>query len=409
MHISIQKEKSIHLRVTKHLRRSKRTLFQLLLTLICGPKIPFMNIRKFNQIKSGLIRLWHYCIIVFLSLLPATVLSQNLYDTIALIPHTPIKDQQMSSTCWSFATTSFIESELIRNGITDPDLSEMYFAYHALQAKTVMHVRMQGNNFFTPGGQMHDVMNVVRHYGMMTENAYGGYTNGSGGHNQALLDTALIRYMRQIAQLKSPALPGNWSLVVDSIISVHLGTPPEKFQYNDKTCSAADFRDSLDFDPDNYITITSYSHHPYYTWFVLEDRFNWAMGEYYNVPPDVFEMICDSALLKGYSVVWDGDVSEKTFNAESGMAILQLKPGDDTTAIRQRMFDTHETTVDHVMHIVGKLKKYNGDTYYLIKNSWGEYGRNKGYICMNQGYFILKTVAIMVNKNTLPEELKKMF
>lgn len=344
-------------------------------------------------------------IIAFISLMPAFVLSQNLYDTIALIPHTSIKDQQMSSTCWSFGTTSFIESELMRTGSGEFDLSEMYFAHHALQAKAEMHIRMQGNNYFTPGGQMHDVMNVVREYGMMPESAYGGYTYGSNGHNHALLDTSMVQYMQKIAHLKSPALSENWQLVVDSILSVHLGTPPEKFSHNGKPCSAADFRDSMNFDPEKYITITSYTHHPYYNWFVLEDRFNWAMEPYYNVPFNIFEMICDSALLKGYSVVWDGDVSETTFNAEAGTAVISSDKNSDNNTLRQQMFDNHETTVDHVMHMVGKLKKYNGDTYYLVKNSWGEYGRNKGYILMNREYFLLKTVAVMVNIEALPADL----
>jgi len=348
-------------------------------------------------------------IFVVLLIVSFLIKAQSLYDTLSYIPHTPIKDQQMSSTCWSFATTSFIESELIRAGSGETDLSEMFFAYHALKEKTIVHVRMQGNNFFTPGGQMHDVMNVVRTHGMMPETAYHGYTSKEPGHNHALLDTALAQYMRKISGLRYPALPANWQLVVDSLISSYLGVPSEIFSYNGNAASADGFRDSLHFNPDDYITITSYSHHPYYSWFVLEDRFNWAMEQYYNIPPEVFEMICDSALLNGYSIVWDGDVSEKTFNAEAGTAIISLKTDDNIEVLRQKMFDNHETTVDHVMHMVGKLKKYNGDTYYLIKNSWGEYGRNKGYICMNRGYFMLKTVAVMVNKNALPEELKKRF
>jgi len=354
--------------------------------------------------KSGAI----FLTIIF-STLTLSVLSQNLFDTIALIPHTPIKDQQMSSTCWSFATTSFIESELIRKGRKNPDLSEMFFAYHALKAKTEMHIRMQGNNFFTPGGQMHDVMNIIRNYGLMPESAYNGSTTRTKGHNHSLLDTALSLYMRDISAQKFPALSERWTLVVDSIISAHLGTPPYNFSMNNRQWTSDEYRDSLQFDPDDYITITSYSHHPYYSWFVLEDRFNWAMEQYYNVPPDVFEMICDSAMLKGYSIVWDGDVSENTFKAEAGTAIIAKQTDDSISALRQKMFDNHETTVDHVMHIVGKLKKYNGDTYYLVKNSWGNYGKNNGYILMNRSYFILKTVAVMVNIDALPEELKKRF
>lgn len=167
--------------------------------------------------------------------------SQALFDTLVKIPHTTIKDQQMSGTCWSFGTTSFIESELIRQGEQDYDLSEMYFAYHNLKAKTQMHVRMQGNNFFTAGGQMHDVMNVVQQFGLMPESAYGGYTTRNLGHNHSLLDTALTSYMREIAARQYPSLPAQWPRVVDSILSTHLGTPPQAFSFNEKSWSAAEF------------------------------------------------------------------------------------------------------------------------------------------------------------------------
>lgn len=345
-------------------------------------------------------------LIIILLLTSHLALTQSLYDTIVKIPHTTVKDQQMSSTCWSFATTSFIESELIRKGQINPDLSEMFFAYHALKAKTEMHIRMEGNNFFTPGGQMHDVMNIIRDHGLMPESAFSGFTTRTYGHNHSLLDTALSRYMREISALKYPALPERWPLVVDSILSANLGTPPPTFPSENKQWTPHQYRDSLPFNPDDYITITSYSHHPYYSWFVLEDRFNWAMEQYFNVPPGVFEMICDSALLKGYSFAWDGDVSEKTFNAEAGTAVISPDEKADMISLRQKMFDSHETTVDHVMHVVGKLKKYNGETYYLVKNSWGKYGKNNGYILMNRSYFILKTVAVMVNKEALPAEVK---
>ncbi len=146
-------------------------------------------------------------------------------------------------------------------------------------------------------------------------------------------------------------------------------------------------RDSLFFDPSNYVSITSYSHHAYYSWFVLEDRYNWANGLYYNVAPDVFETICDSALLKGYSFVWDGDVSESSFKADIGTAQITLPANANNEKLRQQMFNSLETTVDHVMHIVGKVRKYNGDEYFLVKNSWGIYGKNQCYILMNRGNF----------------------
>ncbi len=327
--------------------------------------------------------------------------AQPIYDTIAFVPHTSVKDQHMSGTCWSFATTSFIESELMRKGYGKFDLSEMFFVFHSLHAKTETHVRMQGNNYFTPGGQMHDVMNVIRLHGLMTESGWGGYTTRDYSHNHAKLDTALAVYMRRIGHLRHPVLPSDWKSVCDSIIAKDLGSPPLTFPYNNQLYTPLAFRDKLGFNPDQYITITSYSHHPYQSFFVLEDRFNWASGLYYNLPPDVFEQVVDSALIKGYSVVWDGDVSEKTFNAESGTAIINAADSISIEAERQRMFDDHQTTVDHVMHVIGILKKFNGEKYYVIKNSWGEYGKKKGYILMNRNYFLLKTVAVMVHVDAM--------
>ncbi|PKP01886.1 MAG: aminopeptidase [Bacteroidetes bacterium HGW-Bacteroidetes-6] len=335
------------------------------------------------------------------------VSGQGLFDTLALVPHTTVKDQQSSGTCWSFATTSFIESELIRTNHISLDLSEMFFVYYSLVAKAEMHVRMQGNNFFTPGGQMHDIMNVVQQHGLMPEEAYGGYTTEENGHNHALLDTALAHYMNQISRLKFPELPANRNTIVDSIISLYLGIPPQNFNFHGKKWNSKEFCDSAGFNPDEYITLTSYSHHPYYSWFVLEDRYNWSNGLYYNVPPDVFVQLCDSALLKGYSFVWDGDVSEVGFRPETGVASLSLTQKANIETLRQIMFNNHETTVDHVMHIVGKLRKYNGDEYYLVKNSWGLYGKYKGYILMSCDYFLLKTVAVMMNKNAIPDYIFK--
>lgn len=342
--------------------------------------------------------------IVFLSFyiwISISLNAQSLYDTIAVVEHTSIKDQQMTGTCWAFGTISFIESELIRMGKGTHDLSEMYIVYHTWPRKAEMHLRMQGENFFTYGGQMHDVMQTIAEHGLMPEKAYGGYTMGPG-HDHSSLDTALFRYVKSIAKLTYPDFPENYKAVVDSILESHMKSPPRMFYYEDKEYSVEEFTNKIDFDPQAYITITSYTHRPYYEYFVLEDRYNWASGLYFNVPLEIFMQIVDSALINGYSLVWDGDVSESGFSEAKGTAKLDFAENTDWVKIRQQMYDNHQTKLDHVMHIVGKLKKYTGDEYYLIKNSWGKIGPYDGYILMNKQYFMLKTIALMLHKDALP-------
>lgn len=342
---------------------------------------------------------------LFLSL-SLLINAQSLYDTLSIVPATPIKDQQLSGTCWSFGTISFIESELLRNTKLEIDLSEMFIVYHTWKYKSKMHVRMRGDNYYTPGGQMHDVMRVIKNHGLMPESAFGGYTMGPG-HDHSLLDTALIEYMNEIATLYYPELPDDYLLEVEAIVSQYLGTPPEKFLLEEKSYNAISYAEMLNFDPDAYITITSYNHHPYYQYFVLEDRYNWSSDLYFNVPSERFLDICDSALLNNYSFVWDGDVSELAFSEAKGKASISLPENADLMLLRQEMFDDHRTTVDHIMHVIGKLKKYTGEEYYLLKNSWGEIGKTKGYILMSKDFFFLKTVAVMLHKDALPKDIRE--
>lgn len=332
--------------------------------------------------------------------------AQSLYDTLSIVPATPIKDQQLTGTCWSFGTISFIESEILRNAKLEIDLSEMFIVYHAWKDKSEMYVRMQGENYLTPGGQMHDVMRVIENFGLMPESVFGGYTMGPG-HDHSFLDTALTKYLNEISALRYPDLPKDYLAEVETIVTQYLGAPSEKFLFKEKNYNAISYAEMLNFDPNAYITITSYNHHPYYQYFVLEDRYNWSSDLYFNVPPERFLDICDSALLNNYSFVWDGDVSETGFSEAKGKAIISMPENADLMLLRQEMFDDHRTTVDHIMHVIGKLKKYNGDEYYLLKNSWGDIGKTKGYILMSKDFFFLKTVAVMLHKDALPKDIRE--
>jgi len=324
------------------------------------------------------------------------------------LPVTTVKDQASSGTCWSFATISFIESELIRQGQVEMDLSEMYIARNAYKHKAIMHLRMRGENFFTYGGQSHDVMNMVSLYGLMPESAFSGKINGATSHNHAKLDTAAVKFMRKIINKTGNDLPLNWISSFDTLLSTHLGRVPQNFQFQGITYTPATFsNDFLKFNPNDYVEITSYLHHQFYAPFILEDRFNWAMEEYYNVPFAEFTAIIDSALNNGYTVCWNGDVSETTFNFWSSSANAGELEGKATPELRQQLFDNHATTVDHLMHIVGTAHDRSGLKYYYTKNSWGTQNSYGGFMFLSETYIALKTVSILIHKNAIPQYIRE--
>ncbi len=322
------------------------------------------------------------------------------------ITSTSVKNQSLSGTCWSFATVSFLESELIRQGKAVFDLSEMYFARLNYIKKLEMNYRMQGNSFFTPGGQAHQVMNIIRESGIVLEADYNGRPRGETEHNHRKLDTAMVALMRTYNKKSGNEFNMNWKKMANDSLDKYLGELPSTTTYARKAYFPDEFsKDFLEINPDDYIEITSYTHHSFYTWFCLEDRFNWDFGRYFNVPLNEFEEIVDKALEKGFTVVWDGDVSEGSFDFFSALA--QVPEKDSGQKMRQKMFDNRSTKVDHLMHITGRGYADDGTKYYLIKNSWGRSNLMNGYIWMSENYFRLKTVAIMVHKDCLSRKLKR--
>ncbi|MEI6853154.1 MAG: C1 family peptidase [Bacteroidota bacterium] len=339
---------------------------------------------------------------------------------------TSIKDQSNSSTCWSFATTSFIESELMRMGKGEVDLSEMFFVWNIYPQKAVNYVRWHGKVFLTPGGQPHDVMNVIRTYGMMPEKAYCGKDANMVGYNHARMDTLIKEKVKLFMQ---NGMNGGYQKLEDdvrSILRLNMGEPPVDFKFNNTTYTPKEFARSLEFTPDNYIELTSYDHHPWYKPFVLETKYNWSHDLYYNLPFDEFFGTIDTALQNGYTVLWNGDVSEKEFSYEYGLALVPEKKWDDKSteekdntflkpekevkadaALRQTTFETLESKVDHVMHIVGTAHDQFGKKYYMVKNSWGDTELTGGLIYMSEAYLKLKTISIMVNKSALPDRIMK--
>ena len=321
---------------------------------------------------------------------------------------TAVKDQSNSSTCWSFSSISLLESEEIKKGKGIQDLSEMFVARYSYVRKIETHLRLKGKNFFTPGGQFHDVAWVMNNYGMVPESVYNGRVHGELTHDHSELDTAILHLMNNLLSKHVIALTAEHRRIIDSILDQHLGKVPAAFRYKGQLYTPKTFlQNYLQIDPADYIEITSYTHHPFYAPFVLEDKYNWTGDAYYNVPVNDFIGITNNALTKGYTISWDGDVKEPTFDFLGSIAYLPTSIGDLQTE-RQQSFGDSSTAIDHMMHIVALVKDKNQNDWYLLKNSWGAVSNKlRGYLFMSRDYFAIKTGAIIVNKNAIPAELRK--
>jgi len=319
---------------------------------------------------------------------------------------TPVKNQQNTGTCWSFATTSFIETEILRMGGEEVDLSEIFFAYYGYLNKADKFLRYQGNNNFGEGGQAHDVLDVVRKYGMITEENFKGLNYGSDSHNHTELEAVLENFIIPVSKSKMPTTA--WKSAYQGILSAYLGEIPQKFSYKASEYTPKSFTEkALKFNPDNYIELTSYSYQNFYQQVVLDVPDNWAHGLYYNVPLEDLMKIINFSIENGYSVDWDGDVSEEEFSHANGIAFYDRKM-NVTDAIRQELFDNYQTTDDHLMHLTGLAKDKDGQIFYQTKNSWGATSNSfGGYLYMSEDYLKMQTVAILVHKEAIPSDIKK--
>jgi bleomycin hydrolase len=350
------------------------------------------------------------------------------FEMVKEIKTTPVKNQASSGTCWSFATTSFVETELIRMGKGEHILSPMFNVRYSYLPKAVNYVRYAGSTNFGMGGQAHDVMKVIKEYGFIPEEVYSGMNINEERHNHGEMDAVLKATVDAVVKAKGGKITPRWQEVFESTLGIYLGNPPKEFSYKGKTYTPKSFVDSLGFNADDYVEITSYTHHPFFTKFDLELPDNWSKDQYYNIPIDDLMKIIDNSIMNGYSVAWDGDTSEKYFDRKKGIAFVprteeaaaaeETKKEDDdegkpeaeklvTQKMRQESFDNHTTTDDHLMHLTGIAKDQNGTKYYYTKNSWGtkdkKYG---GYWYMSEQYVRLKTIAIMVHKDAIPGWLK---
>ncbi|MBI9069590.1 MAG: aminopeptidase [Salinivirgaceae bacterium] len=350
-----------------------------------------------------------------------------------------VKDQGSSGTCWSYATSSFIEAELIRLGKGKHDISEMFFVRKAYPQKAIKYIRYQGLSNFSEGGQAHDVTNVIREFGMVPESVYRGLNYGFTYHKHGEMVSVLTGILDSSIKKKSN-FTGKSLDVFSAALDIYLGEVPEKFIYMGKEYTPKTFADSMNFNSDDYVEFTSYSCYPFNEKIDLEIPDNWSRDLYYNIELNDLMGIINYAFENGYSVNWDGDVSESGFSHKNGVAVV---PEDDpkemedserlkweslsekeqkemlfdfskprkeknvTQEVRQEAFDKFKTTDDHLMHLTGTGVDQNGTLYYHTKNSWAE-DSNKfgGSLYMSEAFIKLKTVAIQVHKDAIPQELK---
>lgn len=364
------------------------------------------------------------------------------FTPIKEIPVTSVKDQYRSGTCWSFSGLGLLEAEMLRLGKPEVDLSEMFIVYHTYSEKAVKYVRLHGNLNFSAGGAFHDVTNVIRKYGIVPEEAYTGLNYGEEKHVHGELDRVLLENVKAVVGNPNKKLTTVWQEVMNNTLDKYFGELPEKFNYKGKDYNPKSFAtDYIGLDMDDYVEISSYTHHPFYSKFIIEVPDNWSWDEVYNVPVNDLEEIIDNAINTGFAVAWAADVSEKGFStSQHGVAVIPVidkanmtdaeifkwekqkenekneelyklsKPGLEkviTQEIRQIDFDNHQTTDDHGMLIVGTAKDQIGNLYYKVKNSWGDYNDFGGYFFASKPYVKYKTMSVMLHKDAIPKNIRK--
>lgn len=359
--------------------------------------------------------------LVFLFFFNVYCYSQHYeFNTVIDLETTDVISQGKTGTCWSFSTSSFLESEIIRLTGKTIDLSEMYNVRNTYPQKAWNYVMRQGKAQFSEGGLAHDVLNSISSYGLVPNNIYTGLKNGQIKHNHSSMVDSLKTILN--SYLKSPkTYASNWKHDIENTLDYFLGKNIDSFNYQGKIYTPKSFLKMTTINPDNYISITSFTHRPYYESFILSIPDNFSNGSYLNVTLDDLVDITNHALKNGYTIELDCDVSEKTFSSKQGVAVVPENPDNNQKALkfivqekeispelRQQEFENYNTTDDHLMHITGIVKDQNENTYYKVKNSWGndsERVTKGGYIYMSEAYFKLKTISITLHKDAFPKKL----
>ncbi len=355
--------------------------------------------------------------------------SEYQFTIVKNLDATDVQNQNQTSTCWSFSSLSFFESELMRMGKgKEFNLSEMFVVRKTYPLKADNYVRMHGFNNMAEGGGFPDVLNVIRKYGMVPEEVYTGKKNSKDPHNHSLLESNLKAVLKSTIDEKNPKIDFEaMHQIAENTCDTYLGKTPDKFNFKGKEYTPKSYSEALGINPDDYVILTSFSHHPFYSKFVLEipDNWNWELVN--NVPLNDLQETMQYAINNGYSIAWGADVSEKGFRFKDGLALVPQTPFQEMTEeqkldmvkkpqpqlsitqeLRQQAFNNYETQDDHGMHIVGMAKDQVNTPYYIVKNSWGK-DRNEcdGYFYASESYVLYKTTSIMIHKKALPPTIAK--
>ena len=367
---------------------------------------------------------------------PTAALPDYQFTTVKANPITSVKNQNNSGTCWAFSAISFFESEAIRLGkITDtlkyPDFSEFFVVSHSYAERADKYVRLDGNLTFGAGSEADDVLHVIRDHGIVTNEAMTGMNYGTELPVQGELDAVLKSIVSAVVKNPNRKLSTAWKRSFQAVLDEYLGKCPETFTVNGKEYTPASYRDAMKINPDDYVTLTSFTHHPFYTKFAIEVCDNWRWDEAYNVPIDEFMSVLDNAINNGYTAAWGADVSHPGFTRDGLAVNIDVKASsagsdrehwvgkeegkpapvsvvekDATQELRQQDFDNKTLTDDHGMHIYGIAKDQDGKKYYMVKNSWGESGKYKGIWYATESFVRGQSLDIMIHKDALPKDLK---
>lgn len=362
-----------------------------------------------------------------------------VFTTVKELKITPVKNQNRTGTCWCFSTLGFLESELLRMGKGEYDLSEMFIVSKNYKDKAEKFVRLHGELNYAQGGSLEDVLQAWKDYGIVPESVMNGLQYGEDMHVHNELESASRAYLDQIIKNPNRKLSTAWKKGFDGIIDAYLGTAPEKFTYNGKEYTPKSFAAELGINPDDYVSLTSYTHHPFYSEFAIEVQDNWRWATSYNLPIDELMQVFENAINTGYTIAWGADVSEKGFT-RNGIGVIpdiesMERSGSDqdrwlglstsekdaeikkmmekpckeleiTQEMRQEAYDNYETTDDHGMQIYGITKDQTGKKFYMIKNSWGTDNKYKGTWYISENFVKYKTMNIVVHKDALPQAIK---
>ena len=363
------------------------------------------------------------------------------FTDVKVIETTPVKDQSRSGTCWCFSTLSFLESEIIKAGGEPMHLSEMWIVRHSFMDKAEKYVRMHGALNFAEGGAAHDVTEGIREHGIVPFEVYTGLNYGTAKPDFHEISEVLKSYLDAVIRAAgNKPLSTAWKRGFNAILDEYFGVLPETFTYEGKEYTPESFAASLPISMDDYVDVSSFTHHPFYSRFIIEVPDNWMWAEVYNVPLEEMMQIVDNALENGYTVAWGTDVSEKGFSRTKGIGVIPEadlegmsgteaerwgklteqekeaalykfdKPGKERTItqeMRQTSFDNWETTDDHGMLIMGVAKDQNGTSYYKVQNSWNTVAPYDGFWYFSKPFVAYKTTSLMVNKNAIPKEIAK--